>query len=167
MAAFFDGTMPDEPTLHRLIRKAVRDITFIPVLCGSAFKNKGVQPLLDAVVEYLPSPIDVPAIRGIDVETGEEVLRKPDDAEPFSMLAFKIMDDPFVGTITFARVYSGHIESGTGVLNSTKEKKERIGAHASHARETTGSTSRRRTPATSSRSRASRTRVPATRSATR
>ena len=127
MAAFFDGTMPDEPTLHRLIRKAVRDITFIPILCGSAFKNKGVQPLLDAVVEYLPSPIDVPAIRGIDVETGEEVLRKPDDAEPFSMLAFKIMDDPFVGTITFARVYSGHIESGTGVLNSTKEKKERIG----------------------------------------
>ena len=127
MAAFFDGTMPDEPTLHRLIRKAVRDITFIPVLCGSAFKNKGVQPLLDAVVEYLPSPVDVPAIKGIDVETGEEVSRKPDDAEPFSMLAFKIMDDPFVGTITFARVYSGHIESGTGVLNSTKEKKERIG----------------------------------------
>ena len=127
MAAFFDGTMPDEPTLHRLIRKAVRDITFIPVLCGSAFKNKGVQPLLDAVVEYLPSPVDVPAIKGIDVETGEEVLRKPDDAEPFSMLAFKIMDDPFVGTITFARVYSGHIASGTGVTNSTKEKKERIG----------------------------------------
>ena len=127
MAAFFDGTMPDEPTLNRLIRKAVRDITFIPILCGSAFKNKGVQPLLDAVVEYLPSPLDVPAIKGIDVTTGEEITRKADDAEPFSMLAFKIMDDPFVGTITFARVYSGHIESGTGVLNSTKEKKERIG----------------------------------------
>ena len=127
MAAFFDGTMPDETTLHRLIRKAVRDITFIPVLCGSAFKNKGVQPLLDAVVEYLPSPVDVPAIKGIDVETGAEIVRKPDDAEPFSMLAFKIMDDPFVGTITFARVYSGHVETGTGVLNSTKEKKERIG----------------------------------------
>ena len=127
MAAFFDGTMPDEPTLHRLIRKAVRDITFIPVLCGSAFKNKGVQPLLDAVVEYLPSPVDVPAIKGIDVETGEEIVRKPDDSEPFSMLAFKIMDDPFVGTITFARVYSGHISTGTGVTNSTKEKKERIG----------------------------------------
>ena len=127
MQAFFDGNEPDEKTLHRLIRKAVRDITFIPVLCGSAFKNKGVQPLLDAVVEYLPSPLDVEAIKGVDVNTGEEVLRHADDAEPFSMLAFKIMDDPFVGTITFARVYSGHIESGTGVLNSTKEKKERIG----------------------------------------
>ena len=127
LAAFFDGNMPDEPTLHRLIRKAVRDITFIPVLCGSAFKNKGVQPLLDAVVEYLPSPLDVEAIRGVDVDTGAEVLRHADDSEPFSMLAFKIMDDPFVGTITFARVYSGHIESGTGVMNSTKEKRERIG----------------------------------------
>ncbi len=127
MQAFFDGVEPDEKTLHRLIRKAVRDITFIPILCGSAFKNKGVQPLLDAVVEYLPSPLDVEAIKGVDVASGEEVLRHADDAEPFSMLAFKIMDDPFVGTITFARVYSGHIESGTGVLNSTKEKKERIG----------------------------------------
>ena len=127
LAAFFDGTMPDEATLHRLIRKAVRDISFIPILCGSAFKNKGVQPLLDAVVEYLPSPLDVEAIKGVDVDTGAEVLRHADDAEPFSMLAFKIMDDPFVGTITFARVYSGHIESGTGVLNSTKEKRERIG----------------------------------------
>ena len=127
MQAFFDGQEPDEKTLHRLIRKAVRDITFIPILCGSAFKNKGVQPLLDAVVEYLPSPLDVEAIKGVDVSTGEEILRHADDSEPFSMLAFKIMDDPFVGTITFARVYSGHIESGTGVMNSTKEKKERIG----------------------------------------
>ena len=127
LAAFFDGTMPDEATLHRLIRKAVRDISFIPILCGSAFKNKGVQPLLDAVVEYLPSPLDVEAIKGVDVESGAEVLRHADDNEPFSMLAFKIMDDPFVGTITFARVYSGHVESGTGVMNSTKEKRERIG----------------------------------------
>ncbi len=127
MQKFFDGDEPDVPTLNRLIRKAVRDISFIPVLCGSAFKNKGVQPLLDAVVEYLPSPLDVEAIKGIDMESGEEILRHADDSEPFSMLAFKIMDDPFVGTITFARVYSGHIESGTGVLNSTKEKKERIG----------------------------------------
>ena len=127
LAAFFDGTLPDEATLHRLIRKAVRDISFIPILCGSAFKNKGVQPLLDAVVEYLPSPLDVEAIKGVDVATGEEVLRHADDNEPFSMLAFKIMDDPFVGTITFARVYSGHVESGTGVMNSTKEKRERIG----------------------------------------
>ena len=127
MQDFFDGKEPDEKTLHRLIRKAVRDITFIPVLCGSAFKNKGVQPLLDAVVEYLPSPLDVEAIKGVDVNTGEEILRHADDSEPFSMLAFKIMDDPFVGTITFARVYSGHIESGTGVINSTKDKRERIG----------------------------------------
>ena len=127
MTAFFDGVEPDMETLQRLIRKAVRDIAFIPILCGSAFKNKGVQPLLDAVVAYLPSPLDVEAIKGIDINSGEEILRHADDSEPFSMLAFKIMDDPFVGTITFARVYSGHIESGTGVMNSTKEKRERIG----------------------------------------
>jgi elongation factor G len=105
----------------------VRKIAFIPVFCGSAFKNKGVQPLLDAVVHYLPSPVDREAIKGVDVDTGAELDRKPLDSEPFSMLAFKIMDDPFVGTITFARVYSGKIDSGTTVLNSTKEKKERIG----------------------------------------
>ncbi|NUJ81936.1 elongation factor G [Methylocystis sp. FS] len=127
MAAYLDGQEPDEETLHRLIRAAVRKIAFIPVFCGSAFKNKGVQPLLDAVVHYLPSPVDREAIKGVDVDTGEELDRKPLDSEPFSMLAFKIMDDPFVGTITFARVYSGKIESGTTVLNSTKEKKERIG----------------------------------------
>ncbi|SFK29618.1 elongation factor G [Methylocapsa palsarum] len=127
MAAYLDGVEPDEATLKRLIRKAVRHIIFIPVLCGSAFKNKGVQPLLDAVVDYLPSPIDREAIKGVDVETGEEVLRLPRDEDPFSMLAFKIMDDPFVGTITFARVYSGHVDSGTTVMNSTKDKKERIG----------------------------------------
>ena len=113
--------------LKRLIRKAVRDIAFIPILCGSAFKNKGVQPLLDAVVDYLPSPLDREAIKGVDIDTGADVLRLPRDEDPFSMLAFKIMDDPFVGTMTFARVYSGHVESGTTVLNSTKDKKERIG----------------------------------------
>ena len=127
MAAYLDGQEPDEETLHRLIRAAVRKIAFIPVFCGSAFKNKGVQPLLDAVVHYLPSPVDREAIKGVDVDTGAELDRKPLDSEPFSMLAFKIMDDPFVGTITFARVYSGKINSGTTVLNSTKEKKERIG----------------------------------------
>ncbi len=127
MGAYLDGQEPDVATLQRLIRKAVRQITFVPVLCGSAFKNKGVQPLLDAVVAYLPSPVDRGAIKGIDIETGAEILRKPLDSEPFSMLAFKIMDDPFVGTITFCRVYSGKIESGTTVLNSTKEKKERVG----------------------------------------
>ena len=127
LAKFFDGQEPDEATLKRLIRKAVRYITFIPVLCGSAFKNKGVQPLLDAVVDYLPSPSDREGIKGVDVDTGAEIIRQPLDSEPFSMLGFKIMDDPFVGTITFCRVYSGKIESGTTVLNSTKDKKERVG----------------------------------------
>jgi elongation factor G len=127
LAAFFDGKEPDFETLQRLIRKAVRQIAFVPVLCGSAFKNKGVQPLLDAVVAYLPSPADREGIKGIDMDTGEEIVRRPLDSEPFSMLGFKIMDDPFVGTITFCRVYSGKIESGTTVLNSTKDKKERVG----------------------------------------
>ena len=105
----------------------MRQITFVPVLCGSAFKNKGVQPLLDAVVAYLPSPADREGIQGVDMDSGEEIVRRPLDTEPFSMLGFKIMDDPFVGTITFCRVYSGKIESGTTVLNSTKDKKERVG----------------------------------------
>ena len=127
MAAYLDGKEPDEKTLKGLIRKAVIGRVFNPVLCGSAFKNKGVQPLLDAVVDYLPSPLDREAIKGIDFKTEEETTRTANDDEPFSMLAFKIMDDPFVGTITFCRVYSGKIESGTTVLNSTKDKKERIG----------------------------------------
>src|SRR5207244_3891474 len=105
---------------------AVLTGAFFPVLCGSAFKNKGVQPLLDAVVDYLPSPVDVPAIKGID-EDGNEVVRLPNDKEPLALLAFKIMDDPFVGTITFCRIYSGVLQSGTSVVNSTREKKERIG----------------------------------------
>jgi elongation factor G len=126
MAAYLDGNEPDEATLKRLIRKAVLTGAFYPVLCGSAFKNKGVQPLLDAVVDYLPSPLDVPAIKGTD-DKGNEVVRKADDKEPLSLLAFKIMDDPFVGTITFCRIYSGVLTSGSGVINSTREKKERIG----------------------------------------
>jgi len=126
MAAYLDGNEPDEATLKRLIRKAVLTGAFYPVLCGSAFKNKGVQPLLDAVVDYLPSPLDVPAIKGID-DKGNEVVRRADDKEPLALLAFKIMDDPFVGTITFCRIYSGILQSGTGVINSTREKKERIG----------------------------------------
>jgi len=127
MAAYLDGHEPDEDTLRRLIRLAVQKIHFVPIFCGSAFKNKGVQPLLDAVVYYLPSPLDREAIKGVDMDTGAEIVRKPSDAEPFSMLAFKIMDDPFVGTITFSRVYSGKIESGSTVVNSTKDKKERVG----------------------------------------
>jgi len=126
MTAYLEGKEPDEATLKKLIRKAVLSAAFFPVLCGSAFKNKGVQPLLDAVVDYLPSPLDVPPIKGID-EKGNEIVRKADDKEPFAALAFKIMDDPFVGTITFCRIYSGVLASGTGVINSTKERKERIG----------------------------------------
>jgi elongation factor G len=127
MAAYLDGHEPDEATLKRLVRKAVRQIAFHPVFCGSAFKNKGVQPLLDAVVDYLPSPIDREAIKGVDMNSGADIVRNPTDSEPFSMLAFKIMDDPFVGTITFCRVYSGKIESGSTVVNSTKDRKERVG----------------------------------------
>ena len=127
MTAYLEGNEPDEATLKGLIRKAVLTGAFYPVLCGSSFKNKGVQPLLDAVVDYLPSPVDVPAIKGTDPNTGEEVVRKSSDAEPLSVLAFKIMDDPFVGTITFCRIYSGKLEAGMGVVNSTREKKERVG----------------------------------------
>ena len=127
MTAYLDGQEPDEATLRTLVRKAVQARAFHPVLCGSAFKNKGVQPLLDAVVDYLPSPADRGAVEGIDFRTEEPVTRKPSDDEPFSMLAFKIMDDPFVGTITFCRVYSGNVESGASLLNSTRDKKERVG----------------------------------------
>jgi elongation factor G len=127
MSAYLDGQEPSIEALKRCIRKAVKQISFVPVLCGSAFKNKGVQPLLDAVVDYLPSPVDRGGIKGIDVDSGKEIVRMPNDNEPFSMLGFKIMDDPFVGTITFCRVYSGKIESGTTVLNSTKDKRERVG----------------------------------------
>jgi elongation factor G len=127
LEAYLDGIEPDIDTLKRLIRKGTCSSAFYPVLCGSAFKNKGVQPLLDAVVDYLPSPLDVPAIKGIDVKTGDEILRNSDDAVPLSLLAFKIMDDPFVGTLTFCRIYSGKIESGMGILNSTRDKKERVG----------------------------------------
>jgi len=127
MAAYLDGKEPAEALLRQLIRKAVLGRKFHPVFCGSAFKNKGVQPLLDAVVDFLPSPADREAIAGVDFKTEQPTERRPSDDEPFSMLAFKIMDDPFVGTITFCRVYSGKIESGTTVLNSTKDKRERVG----------------------------------------
>jgi elongation factor G len=127
MTAYLEGKEPDEATLKKLIRKAVITSAFFPVLCGSAFKNKGVQPLLDAVVDYLPGPLDVPPIKGVNPDNGEEVVREPKDDAPMALLAFKIMDDPFVGTITFCRIYSGTLSSGTGVINSTKERKERIG----------------------------------------
>jgi elongation factor G len=127
MEAYLDGQEPDVPTLKSLIRKAVIERKWYPILCGSAFKNKGVQPLLDAVVDYLPNPLDRPAIKAIDFRTEEETVRTASDDEPFSMLAFKIMDDPFVGTITFCRIYSGKLEAGDGLLNSTRDKKERVG----------------------------------------
>ena len=127
MTSYLDGQEPEIDTLKRLIRKAVKQISFVPIMCGSAFKNKGVQPLLDAVVDYLPSPVDRGGIKGVDVHTGAEVMRMPSDSEPFAMLAFKIMDDPFVGTITFCRVYSGKVETGTSIVNSTKDRRERVG----------------------------------------
>jgi elongation factor G len=128
MEKYLEGEEPSKEELKRLIRLAVLKAAWYPMLLGSAFKNKGVQPLLDAVVDYLPSPLDVPPIKGINPDKpDEEVVRKPDDKEPMSLLAFKIMDDPFVGTITFCRIYSGTLTSGTGVINSTKERKERIG----------------------------------------
>ncbi|MGB5212957.1 MAG: elongation factor G, partial [Anderseniella sp.] len=126
MEAYLDGTEPDFDTLQTLLRKAVLSSAFFPVLCGSAFKNKGVQTLLDAVVAYLPSPLEVPAIRGIDTKTEEETVRKSSDDEPLSLLAFKIMDDPY-GVLTFARIYSGKLSKGSTVLNSTRGKTERIG----------------------------------------
>jgi elongation factor G len=127
MGAYLEGQEPDVETLKRLIRKATVKSIFYPVLCGSAFKNKGVQPLLDAVVDYLPSPADREAFRAIDVKTGKETVRRPLDTEPLAMLAFKIMDDPHVGTITFCRVYSGKVESGMALANTTRGKKERVG----------------------------------------
>ncbi|WP_134498949.1 elongation factor G [Microvirga pakistanensis] len=127
MMAYLDGQEPDEATLRRLVRTAVQRRAFHPVLCGSAFKNKGVQPLLDAVVDFLPSPADREAIQGIDFKTEEPTTRRPADDEGFSMLAFKIMDDPFVGTITFCRVYSGKVNAGDTLLNSSRDKKERVG----------------------------------------
>ena len=127
MEAYLEGEEPDNDKLRELIRKGTIANDFIPMLCGTAFKNKGVQPLLDAVVDYLPAPTDIAAIKGIDVNTEEEIERKADDNEPLGMLAFKIMNDPFVGSLTFCRIYSGTVKKGTTLLNTVKGKKERIG----------------------------------------
>ncbi len=133
---YLAGTEPDAETLRRCIRKGTISYAFVPVLCGSAFKNKGVQPLLDAVVDYLPAPTDVAAVEGTKMGSDEVVVRKCSDDEPFAALAFKIMTDPFVGSLTFVRVYSGVLPSGTAVLNSVKDNRERIGRmlqmHANH-----------------------------------
>jgi elongation factor G len=127
MEAYLEGNEPSEATIKKCIRKAVLTGAFYPILCGSAFKNKGVQTLLDAVVDYLPSPVDIPPTPGIDYKTEEEVVRRASDDEPLSVLAFKIMDDPFVGSLTFCRLYSGKMETGMGLLNSTRDRKERVG----------------------------------------
>ncbi|GGA60774.1 MULTISPECIES: elongation factor G [Sphingomonas] len=127
MEAYLEGTLPDVATLKRLIRKGTLNSSFVPILCGSAFKNKGVQPLLDAVVDYLPSPLDVPAINGLKLDGVTPDSRAAADDAPFSALAFKIMNDPFVGTLTFARIYSGKLETASSALNSVKDKKEKVG----------------------------------------
>ena len=127
LESYLDGKEPDEETLRQCIRKGTLTGAFVPVLNGSAFKNKGVQPLLDAVVDYLPAPTDVAAITGLDIDSGEAIERPCSDQEPSAALAFKIMNDPYVGTLTFIRVYSGVIESGSTILNATKKKRERIG----------------------------------------
>jgi len=127
MVAYLEGNEPDEETLKKCIRSGTLSSAFVPVLCGSAFKNKGVQPLLDAVVDYLPSPTDVAAIKGVKAGTEEEIERNNSDGEPFSGLAFKIMADPFVGSLTFVRIYSGVLEIGSTVMNTVKGKRERVG----------------------------------------
>ncbi len=130
METYLDGTEPDVDTLRRLIRAGTISMTFVPILCGSAFKNKGVQPLLNCVIDFLPSPLDVVDYLGFkpgDETETRDIVRRADDDMPFSGLAFKIMNDPFVGTLTFVRVYSGTLTKGDGIYNSTKEKKERVG----------------------------------------
>ncbi len=136
MEAYLEGKHPDAAGLMRLVRKGTVTGKLVPVICGSAFKNKGVQPLLDAVVDYLPSPIDIPAVIGNEPGKDEAVERLPSDEAPFSGLAFKVMTDPFVGSLTFVRIYSGMLESGSTVVNTIKNQRERIGRmlqmHANH-----------------------------------
>jgi elongation factor G len=136
MEAYLEGDEPSEETLKDCIRKGTCSLTFVPVLNGSAFKNKGVQPLLDAVVDYLPSPTDVPDVKGVDPDTDEPLTRKSSDDQPLSVLAFKVMTDPFVGSLTFVRIYSGVMKTGINVLNTVKQNRERVGRmllmHANH-----------------------------------
>ncbi len=136
MEKFMEGIEPTEEELKKAIRTATIAVKMIPVVCGTSYRNKGVQKLLDAVIDYMPSPLDIPAIKGIDVETEEETVRPADDNAPFSALAFKIATDPFVGKLCFFRVYSGQLNKGSSVYNSTKDNNERIGRllqmHANH-----------------------------------
>ena len=139
MMKYLDGEEISEEELKAALRKGVINNEIVPVVCGSSYKNKGVQMMIDAVIDYMPSPLDIPAIKGHDVDTGEEMERHPDDDEPMSALAFKIATDPFVGRLCFTRVYSGIMKTGTYVLNANKGKKERIGRlvkmHANHREE--------------------------------
>ncbi|WP_434640443.1 elongation factor G [Thermoanaerobacterium thermosaccharolyticum] len=139
MEKYLEGEEITEEEIHAALRKGTINNELVCVTCGSSYKNKGVQPMLDAVVRYLPSPIDIPAVKGMKLNSDEEIERKADDNEPFSALAFKIMADPYVGKLAFFRVYSGTLEAGSYVLNSTKGKKERIGRilqmHANHRKE--------------------------------
>ncbi len=139
MEKYMEGIEPTEEEIKAVLRRATCNVEITPVLCGSSYKNKGVQPMLDAVIDYLPSPLDVPAIKGVLPDSEDEVVRESDDNGPFSALAFKIMTDPYVGKLTFFRVYSGTLSSGSYVLNSTKGKRERIGRilqmHANHREE--------------------------------
>ncbi len=127
LEAYLNGEEPSIETLKKCIRKGTVSARFVPVLCGSAFKNKGVQPLLDAVVDFLPSPLDIGAVKAETVDGDKELIRNPADDEPFCGLAFKIMTDPFVGSLTFVRIYSGTLNSGSYILNSVKDEKERVG----------------------------------------
>ncbi|MCG1013261.1 elongation factor G [Tepidanaerobacter sp. GT38] len=139
MMKYLEGEEISEEEIRRALRKGCIEVKITPVLCGSSYKNKGVQLLLDAIVYYLPSPLDIPAVKGINPDTGEEIERHPSDDEPFSALAFKIVSDPYVGKLTYFRVYSGKLTSGSYVYNSTKQKRERIGRilymHANHRQE--------------------------------
>ena len=140
MMTYLDGGEITVDMIKKAIRKGTLAVKFFPVMCGTALGNKGIKLLLDAVIDYLPSPLDIPSIKGVTLD-GEETVRHPSDDEPFSALAFKVMTDPFVGRLTFFRVYSGHLSSGSYVLNSTKDVKERIGRilqmHANHRTEIT------------------------------
>src|SRR6188472_3327822 len=139
MEHYLEGNEPDVATLKKLIRKGTLNFSFVPVLCGSAFKNKGVQPLLDAVVDYLPSPLDIPPVEGLKLDGETTDTRAPSDDAPFSALAFKVMSDPYVGKLTYFRVYSGKVKAGERVLNVTTGRTERIGRllqmHANHREE--------------------------------
>ena len=126
MMEYLEGNEPSIEDMKKVLRKATCECTAVPVCCGSAYRNKGVQKLLDAILEYMPAPTDIPPIEGVD-EDGNDVVRHSSDEEPFSALAFKIMTDPFVGKLAYFRVYSGTMNSGSYVLNATKNKKERVG----------------------------------------